>query len=125
MLALAVSRHPSDGDIENAGNAIAEAEDMSMPTPHMTGIALGGLFLLCAVLRYQLHQTEARLQAAYEELCRLTGAIHAIAAHMQVTLPPPFDVSEAGPGQFLHWENFGVRPTLPDSREVEPERERE
>lgn len=48
--------------------------------------------------------------------------LHIMAAQQRIVLPPPPPSDQDPAGQLEGWEHFGL-PTLPDPREVEPERD--
>lgn len=114
MLALAVSRHSCGGDFENAGDTIEKETDMNTLLTMLAVLALWALvWVAWKVYGEQRSQTKIS-----------TTLLHLMADAQGVKLPPDHEkVAKEPAGQFLHWENYGVRPTLPDSREVEPERE--
>ena len=75
------------------------------------GVMLAGYGGLVLLLVRLLHQS-TRLLRDTEALVR------SLAATTHVVLPSQVDDPTLPRGQLLHWEHFGVQPSLPDSSEI-------
>lgn len=84
----------------------------------MTGLWTIVIFgiMLCGFA--EILRTQRRLS---RDLVELDRVVRLIATQWQMTLPPRSEEIELPAGQFLHWENYPIKPEMPDAREVEKE----